>query len=124
MEIIIGAVVFGLIVIAIIVMVIINFTYRSIKKRREDMEDDYYQHLKEKEQKEKHPFGKDYFKRNILSARTTSRVLRRRNNSRRPNLLISRQSRSRSSRSSPSNRNSLESRPLSKTSKKKPPVRQ
>ena len=62
MEIIIGAVVFGLIVIAIIVMVIINFTYRSIKKRREDMEDDYYQHLKEKEQKEKHPFGKDYFK--------------------------------------------------------------
>ena len=63
MEIIIGAVVFGLIVIAIIVMVIINFTYRSIKKRREDMEDDYYQHLKEKEQKEKHPFGKDYFKR-------------------------------------------------------------
>ena len=58
MEIIIGAVVFGLIVIAIIVMVIINFTYRSIKKRREDMEDDYYQHLKEKEQKEKHPFGK------------------------------------------------------------------
>ena len=62
MEIIIGAVVFGLIIIAIIVMVIINFTYRSIKKRREDMEDDYYQHLKEKEQKEKHPFGKDYFK--------------------------------------------------------------
>ena len=62
MEIIIGAVVFGLIVIAIIVMVIINFTYRSIKKRREDMEDDHYQHLKEKEQKEKHPFGKDYFK--------------------------------------------------------------
>ena len=62
MEIIIGAIVFGLIVIAIIVMVIINFTYRSIKKRREDMEDDYYQHLKEKEQKEKHPFGKDYFK--------------------------------------------------------------
>ena len=62
MEIIIGAIVFGLIIIAIIVMVIINFTYRSIKKRREDMEDDYYQHLKEKEQKEKHPFGKDYFK--------------------------------------------------------------
>ena len=62
MEIIIGAIVFGLIVIAIIVMVIINFTYRSIKKRREDMEDDYYRREKEKEQKEKHPFGKDYFK--------------------------------------------------------------
>ena len=93
MEIIIGAIVFGLIIIAIIVMVIINFSYRSVKKRREEMEDEHYQHLKEKE-------------------------------SRRPNLLISRQSRSRSSRSSPSNRNSLESRPLSKTSKKKLPVGQ
>ena len=41
MEIIIGAIVFGLIIIAIIVMVVINFTYRSVKK---------------------HPFGKDYFK--------------------------------------------------------------
>ena len=40
MEIIIGAIVFGLIIIAIIVMVIINFSYRSVK----------------------HPFGKDYFK--------------------------------------------------------------
>ena len=62
MEIIIGAVVFGLIVIAIIVMVIINFSYRSVKKMREQIEDDHYQHLKQKEQKEKHPFGKDYFK--------------------------------------------------------------
>ena len=62
MEIIIGAVVFGLIVIAIIVMVIINFTYRGVKKMREQIEDDHYQHLKQKEQKEKHPFGKDYFK--------------------------------------------------------------
>ena len=62
MEIIIGAIVFGLIIIAIIVMLVINFTYRSIKKRREEMEDDHYHHLKEKEQKEKHPFGKDYFK--------------------------------------------------------------
>ena len=62
MKIIVGAIVFGLIIIAIIVMVIINFTYRSIKKRREDMEDDYYRREKEKEQKEKHPFGKDYFK--------------------------------------------------------------
>ena len=62
MEIIIGAIVFGLIIIAIIVMVVINFTYRSVKKRREEMGDEHYQHLKEKEQKEKHPFGKDYFK--------------------------------------------------------------
>ena len=62
MKIIIGAIVFGLVIISIIVMLVINFTYRSIKKRREEMEDDYYHHLKEKEQKEKHPFGKDYFK--------------------------------------------------------------
>ena len=62
MEIIIGAVVFGLIIIAVIVMVIINFSYRGVKKMREQIEDDHYQHLKQKEQKEKHPFGKDYFK--------------------------------------------------------------
>ena len=62
MEIIIGAVVFGLIIIAIIVMVIINFTYRGVKKMREQMDDDRYRHMREKEHKEKHPFGKDYFK--------------------------------------------------------------
>ena len=62
MEIIIGAIVFGLIIIAIIVMVVINFTYRGVKKMREQMDDDRYRQMKEKEQKEKHPFGKDYFK--------------------------------------------------------------
>jgi predicted Holliday junction resolvase-like endonuclease len=62
MKIIIGAIVFGLIIIAIIIMVVINFTYRGIKKLREQAEDDYYRHQKEMEQKEKHPFGKDYFK--------------------------------------------------------------
>jgi len=62
MEIIIGAIVFGLIIIAIIVMVVINFTYRSVKKMREQMDDDRYHQMKEKEHKEKHPFGKDYFK--------------------------------------------------------------
>ena len=62
MKLIIGAIVFGLISIAIIVMLVINFTYRGIKKLREQAEDDYYRREKEKEQKEKHPFGKDYFK--------------------------------------------------------------
>lgn len=62
MEIIIGAIVFGLIIIAIIVMVVINFTYRGVKKMREQMDDDRYRQMKEKEHKEKHPFGKDYFK--------------------------------------------------------------
>lgn len=62
MEIIIGAVVFGLIIIAVIVMVIIYFSYRGVKKMREQIEDDHYRKEKEKEYKEKHPFGKDYFK--------------------------------------------------------------
>ena len=62
MKLIIGAVVFGLILISIIVMLVINFTYRGIKKMRQQSEDDYYRREKEKEQKEKHPFGKDYFK--------------------------------------------------------------
>ena len=62
MKIIIGVIVFGLIIISIIVMLIINFTYKGLKKVKEEVVDDYYQHQKEKEQKEKHPFGKDYFK--------------------------------------------------------------
>ena len=64
MKLIIGAVVFGLILISIIVMLVINFTYRGIKKMRQQSEDDYYRREKEKEQKEKHP-----------SARTILRVL-------------------------------------------------
>ena len=59
---IIGAIIFGLIAIAIIVMLVINFTYRSVKKLRQDMEDNYYRNQKQKEQKEKNPFSDDYFK--------------------------------------------------------------
>ena len=59
---IIGAIIFGLIAIAIIVMVVINFTYRGVKKIRQEMEDNYYRSQKQKEQKEKNPFGDDYFK--------------------------------------------------------------
>ena len=59
---IIGAIVFGLIAIAIIVMLVINFTYRGVKKLRQDMEDNYYRNQKQKEQKEKNPFSDDYFK--------------------------------------------------------------
>ena len=62
MKIIIGVIVFGLIIISIIVMLIINFTYKGLKKVKEEVVDDYYQHQKEKELKEKHPFDKDYFK--------------------------------------------------------------
>ena len=59
---IIGAIIFGLIAIAIIVMLVINFTYRSVKKLRQEVEDNYYRNQKQKEQKEKNPFGDDYFK--------------------------------------------------------------
>ena len=58
----IGAIIFGLIAIAIIIMLVINFTYRGVKKLRQDMEDNYYRNQKQKEQKEKNPFGDDYFK--------------------------------------------------------------
>ena len=61
-KLVIGAIVFGLIAIAIIVMLVINFTYRSVKKIRQEMEDNYYRNQKQKEQKEKNPFGDDYFK--------------------------------------------------------------
>ena len=59
---IIGAIIFGLIAIAIIVMLVINFTYRGVKKLRQEVEDNYYRNQKQKEQKEKNPFGDDYFK--------------------------------------------------------------
>ena len=58
----IGAIIFGLIAIAIIVMLVINFTYRSVKKLRQEVEDNYYRNQKQKEQKERNPFGSDYFK--------------------------------------------------------------
>lgn len=73
MEIIIGAIVFGLIIIAIIVMLVINFTYRGVKKLREQAEDNYYRKEKEKEKKEKHPFGKDYFKSANTKKQQTAR---------------------------------------------------
>ena len=76
MKLIIGALVFGLILISIIVMLVINFTYRGIKKLREQAEDDYYRREKEKEQKEKHPFGKDYFKSASPKKQQTTRASR------------------------------------------------
>ena len=57
-----AAIIFGLIAIAIIVMVVINFTYKSVKKLREEAEDNYYRNQKMKEQKERYSFKNDYFK--------------------------------------------------------------
>ena len=54
--------IFGLIAFTILVMVVINFMYHNVKKLREAAEDRYYRNQKRKEQKEKNPFGEDYFK--------------------------------------------------------------
>ena len=62
MRIFFAVILFAIIAIAIIVMVIINFAYRAIRKMREAAEDSYYIRQKRKEQKEKNPFGNDYFK--------------------------------------------------------------
>ena len=67
MKTIIAAIVFGLIIIAILVMVVINFTYKGVRKLKEEVEESYYRSQKLKEQKERNPFGDDYFK----SASTT-----------------------------------------------------
>ena len=55
-------IIFGLIAITVIVMLVINFMYHNVKKWREAAEERYYRNLKRKEQKEKNPFGDDYFK--------------------------------------------------------------
>ena len=59
---IIGAIIFGLIALAIIILVIINFTYKGVRKLKEEVEESYYRNQKIKEQKERNPFGEDYFK--------------------------------------------------------------
>ena len=62
MQVILYIIVFGLIAIAIIVMIVINFMYRNVKRLREDAEDFLYRRGKRNEQKERNPFGEDYFK--------------------------------------------------------------
>ena len=62
MQVILYIIVFGLIAIAIIVMIVINFMYRNVKRLREDAEDFIYRRGKRNEQKERNPFGEDYFK--------------------------------------------------------------
>ena len=61
-RILIIAIIFGLIGLAVIFMVIVNFTYKGVKKLREEAEDHYYRNQKYKEQQERNPFGGDYFK--------------------------------------------------------------
>jgi len=67
MKTIVAFIVFGLIAIAVIVMIVINVMYRNVKRMREDVEDYMYRRGRRQEQKERNPFGDDYFK----STRTT-----------------------------------------------------
>lgn len=62
MQTIIAAIVFGLILITVIVMIVIYLAYKGVRKIKQEAEDNYYRSQKRKEQKEKNPFGDDYFK--------------------------------------------------------------
>ena len=62
MQTIFAAIVFGLILIAVIVMIVIYLAYKGIRKLKQEAEENYYRNQKRKEQKEKYPFGEDYFK--------------------------------------------------------------
>ena len=62
MQGIIAVLVFGLIILAITVLVIVNFTYKGLRQMRQAAEDRAVRKQKQKEQKEKNPFGDDYFK--------------------------------------------------------------
>jgi hypothetical protein len=62
MKTIVAFIVFGLIAIAVIVMIVINVMYRNVKRMREDVEDYFYRRDRRQEQKDRNPFGEDYFK--------------------------------------------------------------
>ena len=53
MKTIFAILIFGIIFLAIVVMVVINFTYRSVRKIKEEVEESYYRNQKRKEMKEK-----------------------------------------------------------------------
>ena len=62
MQTIIAVIVFGLILISVIVMIVIYLAYKGVRKIKQEAEDNFYRSQKRKEQKEKNPFGDDYFK--------------------------------------------------------------
>jgi hypothetical protein len=55
-------IVFGFIAVAIIAIIVINVLYRNMKRMREDVEDFVYRRGRRNEQKDRNPFGEDYFK--------------------------------------------------------------
>ena len=49
MQVIIAAIVFGLIIVAVVVLVIVNFTYKGMRQMRQAAEDRYVRKQKQKE---------------------------------------------------------------------------
>ena len=68
---IIGLIIFGLIALAIIILVVINFYYKGFRQMRKAAQDQWELNQKRKEQKEKNPFGDDYFKSSDSSSHQT-----------------------------------------------------
>lgn len=62
LQFVIGAIIFILIAVAIVILVVINFTYKGVRQLRKAAEEQFEVNHKRKEQKEKNPFGDDYFK--------------------------------------------------------------
>jgi hypothetical protein len=58
----VALIVFGFIAVAIIAIIVINVLYRNMKRMREDVEDFVYRRGRRNEQKDRNPFGEDYFK--------------------------------------------------------------
>jgi len=58
----VAVIVFGLIAIAVVVIIVINVMYHNMKRMRENVEDYFYRRDRRNDQKERHPFGEDYFK--------------------------------------------------------------
>ena len=71
---IIGLIIFGLIALAIIILVVINFSYKGFRQMRKAAQDQWELNQKRKEQKEKNPFGDDYFKSSDSGSQQTHKT--------------------------------------------------
>ena len=69
----VALIVFGFIAVAVIAIIVINVLYRNMKRMREDVEDFVYRRGRRQEQKDRNPFGEDYFK-SAKTGKTTTRT--------------------------------------------------
>jgi hypothetical protein len=69
----VALIVFGFIAVAVIAIIVINVLYRNMKRVREDVEDFMYRRGRRQEQKDRNPFGEDYFK-SAKTGKTTTRT--------------------------------------------------